>query len=146
MRVAVTGHRPQRLKGRETKVAGWISGEIDKIDCTEAYTGMALGVDQIFARVVEAKGIPLICCFPYRKSGFSRDEQKILDAAKDVRFISEDYSRRAYWIRDKYMVDNCDLLLAVWDGVKDGGTWITIEYAQKVEKPIIFYPWDEALS
>ena len=37
------------------------------------------------------------------------------------------------------MVDNCDLLLAVWDGVEAGGTWLTVNYARKIGKPIVYY-------
>jgi hypothetical protein len=37
------------------------------------------------------------------------------------------------------MVDNCDVLLAVFDGEKAGGTWITVDYAQRIGKPVVFY-------
>lgn len=140
MKVAITGHRPQRLNGHGKDVKRWIAKELSKIECDEAYTGMAMGTDQIFANVAISKDIPLVCCYPYRKNKFHPDEQKIIDSAKDVEFISEEFSKKAYWIRDKYMVDHCDVLLAVWDGEKSGGTWITVEYAQKIGKPIIFYP------
>lgn len=38
------------------------------------------------------------------------------------------------------MVDHCDVLLAVWDGIKSGGVWATIRKAQKAEKQIIYCP------
>ena len=34
------------------------------------------------------------------------------------------------------MVDNCDKLLAFWNGEQSGGTWNTIQYAKKVDKYI----------
>jgi hypothetical protein len=34
------------------------------------------------------------------------------------------------------MVDHANLVLAVWNGQKKGGTWNTICYAQKIGKPI----------
>ena len=37
------------------------------------------------------------------------------------------------------MVDNCDLLLAVFDGVEKGGTWLTVDYANKIGKPIEYF-------
>lgn len=102
---------------------------------------MAQGTDQIFAKIVEELGIPLICCYPYKRSSFHPVEEEINAKAKDVRFMSDTYSKQSFWIRDKYMVDNCDLLFAVFDGNKNGGTWITIQYAEKIGKPIIYYSW-----
>ena len=139
MKVAITGHRPGRIAGHEQDIKEWIKKYLTGVDCTEAYSGMAMGTDQIFARVVEDMNIPLICCYPYRRNSFHPVEQDINAKAKDVRFISEQYSKKAYWIRDKYMVDNCDVLLAVFDGKKEGGTWITVDYAQKIGKPVVFY-------
>ena len=144
MRIAVTGHRPKRLKGQQKEVKKWLSEQLNKYECTEAISGMAQGADQIFAQAAIEKNIPLICCYPYRKNFFHQEEQKILNKAKDIKFISEVYTgNRVYWFRDKYMVDNCDLLLAVWDGIKAGGTWLTINYAQKIGKPVIFYNFKE---
>ena len=144
MRIAVTGHRPKRLKGQQKEIKRWLSEQLDKYECTEAISGMAQGADQIFAQAAVEKNIPLICCYPYRKNFFHQEEQKILNRAKDIKFISETYTgNRVYWFRDKYMVDNCDLLLAVWDGIKAGGTWLTINYAQKIGKPVIFYNFKE---
>ena len=39
--------------------------------------------------------------------------------------------------RNEWMVDKCDKLLACWDGVKKGGTWNCVRYAQKLGKEII---------
>ena len=38
------------------------------------------------------------------------------------------------------MVDNCDVLLAIWDGNKSGGVWSTIRKAKKACKKIIYCP------
>lgn len=144
MRIAITGHRPARLKGQENFIRDWIKDNLSKYNCTTAISGMAQGADQIFARVAIEKDIPLICCYPYRKNFFHQEEQRILSKAKDIKFISEVYTgNRVYWFRDKYMVDNCDLLLAVWDGVKVGGTWLTVNYAKSIKKPIVFYKFKE---
>ena len=144
MKIAVTGHRPRRLKNQEEDIKKWLSSQLDKYKCTEAISGMAQGADQIFAQVAVNKDIPLICCYPYRKNFFHQEEQRILSKAKDIKFISKTYTgNRVYWFRDKYMVDNCDLLLAVWDGVKTGGTWLTVDYARRIGKPIVYYDFNE---
>ena len=41
-------------------------------------------------------------------------------------------------LRDRRMIDDCDVLLAVWDGVRVGGTWDAIKYAKEQRKQIIF--------
>lgn len=144
MRIAATGHRPARLRGEEKIIKEWINEIFTQYDCTAAISGMAQGVDQIFAQAAIEKNIPLICCYPYRKNFFHQEEKKILNKAKDIKFISEVYTgNRVYWLRDKYMVDNCDLLLAVWDGIEAGGTWLTVNYAQKIGKPIVYYNFKE---
>ncbi len=38
--------------------------------------------------------------------------------------------------RNEWMVDNCDMLVAVWDGT-DGGTYNCIDYAKRMKKPRI---------
>lgn len=144
MKIAITGHRPKRISGHEQRIKEWIENYLNSVDCTEAYSGMATGSDQIFARVAENMGIPLICCYPYKRDRFHPVEEKINAKAKDVRFISERYSKQSYWIRDKYMVDHCDVLLAVFDGKKEGGTWITVDYALRIGKPVVFYDFDKA--
>ena len=141
MRIAITGHRPGRIAGRENEIQEWIRRQLISNNCTEALSGMATGTDQIFAKIVEDMGIPLICCYPYKRNKFHPVEDDINAKAYDVRFISDEYSRQSYWIRDKYMVDNCDILLAVFDGKQEGGTWITVDYAKKIDKPIVYFPW-----
>ena len=36
----------------------------------------------------------------------------------------------AFRARNRWMVDNRDALLALWDGVEQGGTWYTVHYAR----------------
>ena len=46
-----------------------------------------------------------------------------------------------YLARDKQLVDNCDCLVAIWDGISKG-TKFTIDYAKKLNKRVIIvdYP------
>lgn len=149
IKIALTGHRSKRLKGQEVKIKKWIDEQLKNYNVPEnkplfAYSGMAQGADQIFAHVAIDNGYNLICCFPYFKTNFHPEVETIMKKALSSRFISEKYTgNNVYWLRDKYMVDNCDVLLAVWDGKKKGGTWITVKYAQKIGKPIIFYDFEE---
>lgn len=55
------------------------------------------------------------------------------------------YGRGAPLVRNKLIIDNCDCVLAFWDG-KSRGTKFTLDYAKKQNKPIkivrIDYPQD----
>ena len=37
------------------------------------------------------------------------------------------------------MVEECDILIALWDEIKAGGVWSTIRKAEKCGKKIILY-------
>jgi hypothetical protein len=41
--------------------------------------------------------------------------------------------------RDQYLVNNSSLGLAVWDGRKTGGTYLTITMARKAKLPLIIF-------
>lgn len=44
------------------------------------------------------------------------------------------YGRKAPLVRNKLIVENCDCLIAFWDG-KSRGTKYTLDYATKLGKP-----------
>lgn len=54
-----------------------------------------------------------------------------------IEFLPEydKYGRSAPLVRNKLIVENCDCLLAFWDG-KSKGTKFTLDYAKKCGKPI----------
>lgn len=41
--------------------------------------------------------------------------------------------------RNKYMISQCDLLIAVWDNIEKGGTWNAIKYAKSINKKILYF-------
>ena len=134
MIVAVTGHRPNKLYGYNLDDNRWIELK-DKFKyylinngATEAITGMALGVDTVFSLAVlelkeEGHDIKLHCAIPCygQDSKWSfRDRQLyqyILMKADKIVYVSESYyNSTVMQKRNEYMVDLCDMLLAVWDG------------------------------
>ena len=50
--------------------------------------------------------------------------------------VSKSYDRQCYHRRNRYMIDNCDVLFAVWNGLQTGGTAYTIRYAYKLNKKV----------
>ena len=155
MKMCVTGHRPNKLYGYDLTDDRWIALKEDfkqiliENKCDEAITGMALGVDTIFAYAVlelkeDGQDIKLHCAIPCRNfSGkwYIYDKIKyynILSLADTVKLVSdEEYKPYLMQKRNKYMVDHSDKVIAVWDGSKSG-TKNCIDYAKKVGKDIIY--------
>lgn len=67
MKVALTGHRPERLRGHEAEIRAWIEEQFQIYNFSEAYCGMAQGADQIFGSVAKEFNVPLVCCLPYKR-------------------------------------------------------------------------------
>lgn len=85
---------------------------------TEIISGGAKGADTLGANFAENNDISL----------------KVFPAEWDK------YGKRAGFIRNQTIVDNCDIVLAFWNG-KSKGTADTIEKAKRAKKPtfIIYY-------
>lgn len=110
-------------------------------------SGMAMGFDIISAEAVlnlkKAKpDARLICAVPFKNQAkdFPIEWQKryfsILGAADEVIYICEDYNRGCYFKRNKYMVDNSDIVITWFDG-RTGGTANTIDYALRKGRTVI---------
>ena len=59
----------------------------------------------------------------------------------EVRFLYDEYWNGCYIERDYRMVDDCDVLIVVWDGKPWGGTYYTYQYALDRNRKIIMFPW-----
>lgn len=143
MKMMVTGHRPERLQGKELEVIKWLDEKLREYQPTKAICGMASGVDQMYAELALKQRIPLAAALPYKKDWDKLHPvvQEQLHQADEVVYACEKYDKKGYYIRDCMMVDAADVVLAVWDGNKWGGTWNTIEYALSKGKEVIFFPW-----
>lgn len=147
MIIAGTGHRPDKLGGYNDKVKSKLVylAEVG-LKMNEPYgviSGMALGWDQALAIAAIELGIPLLAALPFKNQDCkwpdrSRKEYKnILSKADKIVIVSDgEYSASKMQKRNKWMVDNCDLLLALWNG-SFGGTANCIEYANSVNRKII---------
>ena len=70
MKVALTGHRPERLRGHEAEVRAWIEEQFQIYNFSEAYCGMAQGAEQIFGTVAKECNVHLVCCLPYKSKKY----------------------------------------------------------------------------
>ena len=119
------------------------------------YSGVARGFDLLAAEaILMYKGkypqIRLIACVPHigQEQWYTEEEKaryySVLKRADEVVTLSKTYYNGCMQKRNRYMVDKADLLLAIWNGEKKGGTWDTVKYAQskgKNVKYIMLSPW-----
>lgn len=158
MKIALTGHRTQRLFGDDLMndqwqaIADWIKITLLKQKCTVAYSGMAAGSDMLFALAVKdindfGISMDLHLVFPCRGYGSRSKDERYLAWRKDIinashksTYIHDEWCKTADDDRDRYMVDHCDKLIAIFDGIEAGGVYKTIEYAKSKGKEIIYCP------
>ena len=142
MKIALTGHNFGRLRGQEAAVNDWLEETLNELidgePEVEFLCGGADGADTLFGKsALWYPWVSLKLCLPIKGyRGSQLDELR--ECATDIYYAGETWEPGLNTRRDRYMVDNCDVLLAVWDGIKTGGTWRTIQYAQKKKKKIIF--------
>jgi uncharacterized phage-like protein YoqJ len=146
MILSATGHRPDKLGGYSDAVA-WNLRVLARnhmmiVKPRHVISGMALGWDQAWAEAALDLSIPFIAAvpFPGQQSRWPADSQrryeKLLEAAAKVVTIAETYSAYAMQKRNEWMVDNSDLVVALWDG-SSGGTGNCMAYALRKAKPTV---------
>jgi len=142
--VAATGHRPDKLGGYShenlIKLVKFAKKHLDGVD--KVISGMALGWDTAMAMAAMEQNIPFIAAIPFLgQERMWPSESKIryqylLKHAEDVVYVCDPgYAPWKMQVRNKWMVDHSDLVLALWNGT-EGGTANCIEYAQSQNKPI----------
>lgn len=149
-RCCFTGHRPDKMEQGEKEIKPLLEKAIDdaiKNEYVTFITGMAMGVDIWAAEIVlERKktnsDLHLICALPHPgfESRRSMTEKmrfnRIIKKADLVKEINDHYFRACYQVRNEWMVDHSNLVIAVFNG-KKSGTKNTIDYAKKNSKIII---------
>lgn len=149
MIVAATGHRPNKFQGgydyyHPQRI--WIREQMKRtlvdLNADKTRSGMALGIDQDFAQVSLELAIPFTAALPFigQESRWPKSSQDyywwLIERADDVVVVSPgEYSAQKMQVRNEWMVNHCDVLLAVWDG-SDGGTGNCVRYADRVGRLI----------
>lgn len=152
MIVCFTGHRSQKLPwrfneddARYLKMKEKTKQEIEiaiKNGKKHFISGMAIGFDMIAAEIVlELKKhysfISLECAIPCKDQEklwpIKQQERyrKILSLADKITYVSDQpYFDGCMQKRNKYMIDNSTMLIALFNG-KPGGTKQTVDYAKE---------------
>ena len=154
LRVGVTGHRVLEERTRR-----WVARQVDDLFSflaglppsavpRGALSSLAIGADQMFAEAAHHHGIPIEVVIPFASfiedfaEGSERDSyERLLSAAASTTHLPwEERANGAYLAGGVWVVDHCDLLIAVWDGEKAGGvggTGDAVEYSRDAGKPCI---------
>jgi hypothetical protein len=145
--LGVTGHQTIPPEAREL-VVGAIRDILSEADPPlSAVTSLAAGADQLFATEFLRTGGHLQVIVPSRRyeQTFTTDEdlalfRSLLAAAQVVtRLDYEEPSEEAFLAAGKIVVDNCERLIAVWDGEPArglGGTADVVRYAREAGKAV----------
>lgn len=146
MQVGITGH--QERHGIDWQwVEAALEIEICKVpDVRAALSSLAKGADQIFARVAISLGIPVIAVIPVSNYERFFDERARVEydrllsksLVKNLRWKGDD--QLGFFSAGKFIVENTDLLFAVWDGQKSkglGGTGDIVDYARQLSRRVI---------
>jgi uncharacterized phage-like protein YoqJ len=139
MIIAGTGHRPDKLGGynaqTQMKVVKLASDYIRDAKPSLVITGMAQGWDMSLAQACIHLGVPFDAYVPFLgqetvwPTGAKLYYHELLKHARNVVVCSQGgFSNAAMAIRNRRMVNDCDKLVALWNG-SPGGTANAIAYA-----------------
>jgi len=156
-----TGHRPKALPWKDnendircaalkSKIRFTVENLIVEQGFARFISGMAQGADMLCAEIILAlkniyPHVKLECAVPNHAfasawpAADTRRYASILTRADDIKFISEkkSYSISDLMLRNIYMVDSSDIIIAVYINGESGGTLNTINYAESKNKKII---------
>lgn len=115
---------------------------------TQFLSGMAEAADtwsalSVLALREENPALNLYCVLPCEgqadKWTASSQElyRSVLDRADSIVYVSRTYHKDCMLNRNRFLVDHANILLAVYNGERRGGTAATVRYAQKAGREII---------
>jgi len=139
---AVTGHR-QLSPDQQLFVESELDRVMEKLAAGVAISGMALGVDTLWAEIALERGVALHAYVPFpaeadRWPAAAQERYlRLLELAAEVVTVAPSYRPSAFQERNEAMVEACDVLAGVWDGRRTGGTWNCLEDARRVGRELV---------
>lgn len=154
VRIGVTGHRALKQAVRQSvdeeleRLFSYLASLPSTDGRVGAVSSLAIGADQMFAEAALRHGIPIEVVIPFASfiedfaEGSERDSyERLLSAATSITHLPwEERSNGAYLAGGLWVVDHCDLLIAIWNGERAagvGGTGDVVDYSREAGKPCI---------
>lgn len=142
----VTGHRniPEEQMDRIQKLLRQEILAAIEDGYTHFISGFAAGADLLFADIVaelkEIYPITLEAAIPYPGRMKTPDEtfQRLIRCCDTVKIHSDTYFKGCYMRRNRYMVDQSQRVIAVYDGRPTGGTAATVRYAKEKDVRVVW--------
>lgn len=141
------GHPGNSRQLYERLTAMYVAWYTKYPEYTDVISGAAIGVDLAGANAAVITGRKLHMYIPFVghgqtwKSFYKEEHNRLVKLATVVHAPNIPFSPDALLQRNKDMVDNCDLLLSLWDRSTTGGTFHAVQYAVSIDKPYINL-WD----
>lgn len=107
------------------------------------FVGMALGSDQLAAKVLMSRNLPWTAVIPCANQSelwslqHRKESDRLLRYAENQVIIKPNYTADCMHIRNKYMIDHSDVCIAIYDGRFTGGAFKTYCMAVKKFMPVI---------
>lgn len=150
--IAFTGYRPPKLGGYQTPnpIYDYVYQELEQLFIQlkpdKCISGMAQGFDLMAAELTLKLKIELVAAVPFQGQelywpvDITKKYRSILKQAGMTIFCSSgEYAAHKYQIRNEWMVNHCDILLACINANEtSGGTFNCVEYAKSQKKPIYY--------
>lgn len=150
----VTGHR-EIPEDQAEKIKAALGREIEKA-AAEGYTGFMTGfedgVDQVFAeQVVELQKsrpeVKLIAVLPHPQMvedlQAGAHTKELLESCAEIKVMEGKDRQAAYSLRRRFMVEQADRVIAVYDGRETGGTVKMIRLVHQFRKELREVPVGE---
>ena len=142
----VTGHRdiPAEQMDRIQKLLRQEILAAIEDGYTHFISGFATGADLLFAVIIaelkEIYPITLEAAIPYPGRMKTPDEtfQRLIRCCDTVKIHSDSYFKGCYMRRNRYLVDQSQRVIAVYDGRPTGGTAATVRYAKGKDVRVVW--------
>jgi hypothetical protein len=155
LKIAITGHR-NLLNDKEIRENIALSLQYFQKNNTDlqAISALAVGADTIFAQEAVKLKIPVRYVLPFELKEYEKDfspselmvlqdllakNKQLYEVTNPLKNDSPEARNEAYLATGKHLVDECDILLAVWDGQPakgKGGTGDVVAYAREQGKKV----------
>lgn len=156
--VALTGHRPDKLGGYvsggpvESHVRSRVRNAFRVLQPSQVITGMAQGFDQWGADEAIKLRIPVRAAIPFEgqeriwPAPARREYDRILSHCFDLYAVCPPPAAAFKFLaRNKWMVDNAEIVIACWDG-SSGGTAHCYRYAKEQRRRVVRLDPSDAIA
>ena len=153
--VAITGHRPGSLSIDQCQymqegLEFIADGLVGYYGAERFLTGLALGADTIWAELALKYGIEYAAYIPFegQEDRWIQTDKKryreLRSGASSEKVFGQQFSNRLYHARNDALIQDSDLLVAVWrPSVQDGGTFSTVQKSLKRNHPTLLLDMDK---